>query len=142
MEGCSDSIAAVRTQVIRQLLSIAHARVDLCLESEASLCRSNRHNANPEDCDAMVMGSFVRGLQVLNVLPRNDKNIPLSIDSMSIEAFADKLNNMKLKSPHLQCTDSLLSEEIGEALRTIPDPVLDSHRRHMDVQRGEEQSNV
>lgn len=139
MEGLSDRIAAVRIEVINQLLGVAQSRVDRCIQLKETLCQSNSHNARPEDCDAIVLGSFIRGLQELDVLLRRGNRIPLSIMRMSIEEFANKLNTMNMKSPHTQCSGSLLKQAVTETLRSIPDPVLDSHRRHMEAQSGRRQ---
>ncbi|KAE9371890.1 hypothetical protein N431DRAFT_341880 [Stipitochalara longipes BDJ] len=135
-DGILDRIAAVRMEVITQLLGVAHARVEKCLQSKETLCRSDSYNARPEDCDAIVLGSFVRGLQELNVLPKMGNKIHTNIIRMSVEEFADKLSTMGIRSPHSQCAVSPLKEAIAEKLLRIPDPVLDSHRRHMKIQSG------
>jgi hypothetical protein len=123
-------------EVIKQLLGIAHSRVDQCLQTKETLCRSDSHNARPEDCDFIVLGSFIRGLQDLAVLPRHENKIHINILKMSVEELAHKLSTMRVKSPHSQCSVSPLRDIITERLREMPDPVLDSHRRHMKVQSG------
>ena len=127
-------------EVVNQLLEIAHAKIDKCLQSKESLCRSDAHNARTGDCDAMVLGSFIRALQELGVLPKVAANrMNIKILRISIEELAHKLSTLVIKSPRSQCSVSPLKEQIAEKLRSIPDPVLDSHRRHMKEQSGVEQ---
>jgi hypothetical protein len=131
-----DRIVEVRMGVMKQLLAVAHTKLNQYLQSKETLCRSDWHNARPEDCDVIMLGSFIRGLQSMDVLPQSGNKIHLNIIRMSIEEFAHKLIHMIVKSPHSQCSVSPLRAEILEALRAIPDPTLDSHRRHMEAQRG------
>jgi hypothetical protein len=127
-------------EVVNQLPEIAHAKINKCLQSKESLCRSDTHNARPGDCDAMVLGSFIRALQELGVLPKVAANrMNIKILRISIEELSHKLSTLAIKSPHSQCSVSPLKEQIAEKLRSIPDPVLDSHRRHMKEQSGVEQ---
>jgi hypothetical protein len=103
-------------EVVNQLLEIAHAKIDKCLQSE-SLCHSDAHNARPGDCDAMVLGSFIRALQELGVLPKVAANrMNIKILRISIEELAHKLSTLAIKSPHSQCSVSPLKEQIAEKL--------------------------
>lgn len=127
----------VRKEVVNQLLEIAHAKFDKCLQSKESLCRLDAHNARPGNCDAMVLGSFIRALQRLGVLPEVAANtMKINILNISIEELAHKLSTLAIKSPHSLCSVSPIKEQIAEKLRSMPDPVLDSHRQHMKVQSG------
>lgn len=88
----------------------------------------------------MVLGSFIRALQRLGVLPEVAAiRMKINILGISIEELAHKLSTLAIKSPHSLCSVSLIKEQIAEKLRSIPDPVLDSHRRHMKEQSEVEQ---
>jgi hypothetical protein len=85
----------------------------------------------------MVLGSFIRALQRLGVLPEVAANrMKINILSISIEELAHKLSTLAIKSPHSLCSVSPIKEQIAEKLRSMPDPVLDSHHQHMKVQSG------
>ena len=110
------------------------ATVDKCLETSETLCASDSPTARADDCDAMVLGSYLRELQKLSVLPRS-KNQKIH-ESMSVSEFARKLRSMDIKGPHQQCRKALF-ERLGRGrfqIFTVTDPVLEDHRRHMKRQ--------
>jgi hypothetical protein len=120
--------------MINDLLERVLATVDKCLETSETICASDNANARADDCDAMVLGSFLRELQKLGVLPRSKNQI--IHESMSVSEFAWKLRIMNIKSVHQQCRKAPFEQpgQIAFPIGSLPDPVLEAHRRHMKRQ--------
>jgi hypothetical protein len=108
--------------------------VDKCLETSETLCVSDNASARADDCDAMVLGSYLRELQKLGVLPRS-KNWQIH-ESMSVSDLAHVLRSMNIRGPHQQCRKALFERIglVGFRIFTVLDPVLEAHRRHMKRQ--------
>ena len=112
-------------------LERVHATVDKCIETREFFCASKNFNARADDCNAMALDSFLQELQKLGVLPRS-KNQKIH-ESMSVSEFAQNLMSMNTKGVHPQCGKAPL--ERADLLGfSMPDPVLDAHRRHMKRQ--------
>jgi hypothetical protein len=120
--------------MINNRLERVLANVDKCLETRETICVSDTATARADDCDAMVLGSYLRELQKLSVLPRSKNQI--IHESMSVFEFALKLGDMNIKSVHQQCRKAPF-KRLGRAplsKASVPDPVLEAHRRHMKRQ--------
>jgi hypothetical protein len=88
----------------------------------------------------MVYGSLTRSLQKIGLFPRkNATNVYISID-----ALVSKLEGVAIRRPytmgaykrgnHYNCAIPSYKEDIAKVVSTIADPVLDSHRQHMETQ--------
>lgn len=122
--------------MINDQLERVHASVDKCLETKETMCASDSPNARADDCDAMVLGSFLRELQNLGVLPRSKNQI--IHESMSLHEFTLKLLSMNIKGVHQQCRKGwktpFIRADLVQFPSSVPDPVLEAHRRHMKRQ--------
>jgi hypothetical protein len=119
--------------MINDQLERVHATVEKCLETRETMCASDTANARADDCDAMVLGSFLRELQKLGVLPRSKNQI--IHESMSLSEFTQKLLSMNIKGVHQQCRKAPFERaDLVRFPKSVPDPVLEAHRRHMKRQ--------
>jgi hypothetical protein len=122
--------------MIKNWLERVLANVDKCLETRETICVSDTATARADDCDAMVLGSYLRELQKLSVLPRSKNQI--IHESMSVFEFALKLGDMNIKSVHQQCRKPPFQRHrlgrVPLSKASVPDPVLEAHRRHMKRQ--------
>lgn len=126
---------AIREDTIKGLLKLTYDYLDLFLGgNEGVCCQSSSKKA----CDALKCGSLVIGLDELGLWPQKS---PDTIE-LSVQGLASKLNSLVIwKYPANNCTDHYncgsvaLFDQIASILSSIPDPVLESHRRHMRAQR-------
>ncbi|PMD29930.1 hypothetical protein L207DRAFT_592981 [Hyaloscypha variabilis F] len=128
-----ECILQVRTEVVDLILETAYNRVDLYLHLGESLCDSDKHNARSEECGAIILGSLLRGLQKLGILPKTAANkANTKTDHMSVDELMEGLNNIRIKSLHSMCSDyTPFSIDIEDYLPAFGGLVLESHRRHM-----------
>lgn len=118
--------------MIDGLLEIARARVDKCLESKATLCNSELAGARADDCDALILGSFLRGLQKLEILPRcQSPNIQKTVSQLLVD-----LLGIEIKAVHQQCKYVPGTTAIHAGYSKCPNPTLDCHLRHKEVQKA------
>jgi hypothetical protein len=119
--------------MINDQLERVHATVDKCLETRETMCVSDNAKARADDCDAMVLGSFLRELQQLGVLPRSKNQI--IYESMSLSEFTQELWSMNIKGVHQLCMKApFKGADLVRFPKSVPDPVLEAHRRHMKRQ--------
>ncbi len=128
----ADHLLKVRKAILNDRLEHVLATVDKCLETRETMCVSDNATARADDCDAMVLGSFLRELQKLGVLPRSQNQ--KIYESMSVSEFDRKLTSMDIKAVHLQCRMGPL-ERYNVPQASIPEPVPEAHHRHMKAQR-------
>lgn len=88
-----------------------------------------------KECDAIVYGSLLRGLQELDLWPRK----PADTIKISVNELASQLqslyNYVYPRSGHDSCNLAFrLRDQIASTLSSVPNPVLASHRRHMRIQ--------
>jgi hypothetical protein len=134
----TDQIRSQRLKVVQNLINIPYKLVDKFESTRSTLCRQNSYKV---ECDAMIYGSLVRGLQVALLWPRKKpQDITRSVrelvsDLRLISIFKYPLgehdHNGHLTEPHENCAVANFNEEIQSVLKSIPSPVSESHRTHM-----------
>ncbi|KAE9371891.1 hypothetical protein N431DRAFT_377959 [Stipitochalara longipes BDJ] len=141
--GIIERILEVRNETIGKLLSIPYSKIEKYDASIDTLC-----SASPDDpkessaCDAIIYGSYTRGLQKIGLWPRkNIEDIHISIQELasmlsSIEIYQYAVHNSYgygYEDKHT-CSPGDIKKEVSSQLKNIADPVLESHRRHMAAQ--------
>ena len=139
-----ENISAVRQATIDKLLDIPYAHVDRYENANDIICR---RKSRQKDCDALVYGSLIRGLQIAGLWPRKKpEEIHISIDQLastldSLEIFvlpdidSGYRHDYRTNHNHASCSVHNFKQQVHTALSGIPYPVLDSHYRHMEAQR-------
>ncbi|KAN0096845.1 hypothetical protein V8E51_015650 [Hyaloscypha variabilis] len=135
--GIVESILAIRDKTIVELLNIPYSKIDTYEATNGSVCaRSFNGTTAISACDAIIYGSLTLGLQKLGLWPR--KNI--EDIHLSVQELADAVSSIQIhcSSHHGVCRPGNIAEEVKGLLEEVPGPVLESHRRHMAAQIGEE----
>lgn len=129
---CLEHMMIIRLITIKGLLKVAYDHFDIFLMGDKSVCC---HTVNSKECDAIVCGSLVIGLHAIGLWPQK------SADTINISArdLASKLDSLRIwKYPtlkyHYRCSELGLRDQIASMLSSISNPVLESHRRHMQIQ--------
>ncbi|KAH6667413.1 hypothetical protein B0J14DRAFT_178510 [Halenospora varia] len=134
--GILDSIAACCKANLQNLLDIPFNRLDkieLAMRTGKPTCLSS--SGNSYACEAAIYGSLILGLRKCGLYPRQCTDR----QGYSVTGVAFMLSCLELhrfKDEHDLCATGLAAE-VTNALWTMKDPVLDCHRVHMQVQRGE-----
>jgi hypothetical protein len=130
-----ESILAIRHDVIDKLLNIYYSRIDsfrLLDNINATACSDD---SQQKKCDAIIYGSLVLGLQRIGLWPRKSADkIHSSINQLDMTLGSLQIFIIE---GHQDCSPRHFKKEMAELTNPneIPDPVLDSHRRHMEAQR-------
>lgn len=135
-----ESILDIRHLCIYKLLDIPYSKIDEFGQLDrvsGSVCRYNSLA-----CDAMTYGSLALGLYRIGLWPRKTpeeihlsvKELGENLRSLSTFYYLDDYSRYG-RHAHQSCSSRHFKTEISEVLSHIPDPVLDSHRRHMETQR-------
>lgn len=119
---------------VKDLLRVTYDFLDLFLNyGFTSCCQPSSQKA----CNALMCGSLVIGLQELGLWPQNS---PDDIN-LSVQDLASKLASLVIWTypannctNHYNCGSASLSDRVTSTLQSIPDPVLESHRRHVQAQ--------
>ncbi|KAI9770476.1 MAG: hypothetical protein M1839_003191 [Geoglossum umbratile] len=140
--GIVESILSIRHGVVTQLVDITNKYVNLFVKKSGAVCRQPMHQ---RQCDALVFGSLILSLRDLHLWP--EKN------GLSIRAFARALKSLEvyrwpttisasfaevrnLAASHDNCNSIVeYRAAINAVLNSIPTPVLESHRRHIRIQK-------
>lgn len=120
----------IRSTTIKGLLKVAYDHFDMFLMGDEGV------SCHSEECAATVCGSLVIGLHAISLWPQKSADTI----NISVQDLASKLDSLRIwKHPenrgyHYECGELGLSGQIASMLSSIPDPVLESHRRHMRIQ--------
>ncbi|KAI9764503.1 MAG: hypothetical protein M1839_005892 [Geoglossum umbratile] len=144
--GIIESILSIRHRVVTQLVDITDDYVTHFLENSEAHCQQPKHQ---RECDALVIGSLILWLRDLNLWPEKDRNT----NEMSIRTFSQTLKSLETyrwpasvdvpfalggyHPSHIGCNFiPQYQAAIHTVLISIPTPVLESHRRHMQIQKN------
>lgn len=126
---------SIRHDTIDELLKLPYEYIDLFDRSMDSVCVQVYFS---RECDAMVYGSLLRGLQEFDLWPRKSADtIKISVDALALQLqslgiFVYPADDF---SDHFSCNlVNSLRDRVASTLSSIPNPVLTSHRRHMQIQ--------
>jgi len=141
--GILESIMEIRETAIAALLDLPYTQIKRYEDSAylpPYLCQA-RFGSVPYGshaaCDNLVYGSLTYGLYARRLWPRKT---PESIHE-SINALAVHINTLTictLSEHHSNCHVYGFKAKAKRILEELPSPVLDSHRKHMREQRGED----
>ncbi|MCJ1368297.1 hypothetical protein MMC16_007439 [Acarospora aff. strigata] len=131
-----ESILDIRQATVKALLNVLYDYVDRFESNKETICRENS-----KECDALVYGSLLRGLQEADLWPRKSSKTV----HISVQELASKLNSLNIfiypqdrrrhsSSSHYNCNWAERKDLVANTLSSIPDPVLESHSRHMQIQ--------
>lgn len=129
-----ENMMRIRRATIKDLLKVTYDYFDLLFREGASVCCQPNSNIA---CDALMCGSLIIGLQRLGLWPQK------SFDTigLSIQDLSSKLDSLMIWTypannfaNHYNCGSTGLDDRINATLHSIPDPVLEIHRRHMRSQ--------
>jgi hypothetical protein len=88
----------------------------------------------------MIYGSLLRGLQIHQIYPNMDADdLDISLDDLIVKLSALKVHvcyEIGGYTIHRKCFATNLVKELDAVQEEIEDPVLESHIRHMKVQRA------
>lgn len=132
---------SIRHDTIQGLLKVPYDYVSRFeRDKDNRICKSKL-----KQCDAIVYGSLLIGLQHFGLWPRQSPDtIHISVQDLasqliSIEIFPyrthdrthDSYHYDRLESRHDRC---IVPMEIASLLSALPDPVLESQRRYIGIQ--------
>jgi hypothetical protein len=83
-------------------------------------------------CDAITYGSLLRGLDIIKINPKMELNDL----HLGLKYLAKKLSACEIYGNHIECFATDIKKEVTNILAGIGDPVLDSHRHHIAIQRA------
>jgi hypothetical protein len=137
-----ENILAIRNETITKLLNIPYTVIDRYSNSHGIyLCQELFEK---KACDSIIYGSLLLGLQNLGLWPpKTAKNIDTdfeslvsSLNSLEIEHLP-YYPNIILSENHSACCVKDFKSQILSVLEGMGDPVLESHRIHIRIQRDE-----
>jgi hypothetical protein len=138
----AENILAIRNATITKLLNIPYTILDRYGNSHGIyLCQELFEK---KACDSIIYGSLLLGLQTRGLWPpKTAKDIDAdfesfvsSLSSLEIEHLPCYPNNV-LTMDHSGCCVKDFKSQILSVLERMGDPVLDSHRVHIRIQRDE-----
>jgi hypothetical protein len=96
-----------------------------------------RHDDGPA-CDALIYGSLTLFLAKRGFWP---KKAAEDVHGM-VRRLANVISGLKIFSlpgyaDHMDCGKRNYAEDVAKILSEMPNPILDSHKVHMKIQRGE-----
>lgn len=116
-------------------------------DDKMMLCRGGKR---PSDCNDLVTGSLERKLKAIKLWPGEPQEILRNLQSRSLDQLFKDVKGIKssidldgstgrLNNHHTLCgydsaIDRILDDANSRAKRGTA--ILDSHRRHMETQRG------
>lgn len=124
---------SIRQATINDFLKLVYDCFDLFLRENKSVCCQTNYT---KECDAITCGSLVIGLHAIGLWPQKSADTI----NISVRDLASKLGSLRILKyydrnyEHNHCGLVRLSGKIASTLSSIPDPVLESHRRHMRIQ--------
>jgi hypothetical protein len=132
-----ESILKVRQETIAKLLDIPLSKAKKYETGGKIICKFDS-----ERCDALSYGSLTLNLMKKDLLHRKS---PDEIDE-SVNELASYISSLKVLyeltrgTTHFGCFESDMNyfpSSVDKIMSEIESPVLDSHRVHMKLQRGE-----
>jgi hypothetical protein len=90
------------------------------------------------ECDALVHGSLIRGLQRQNLISESSITITGSVNNLSVALQSIKIfrwESSRSGSHHSDCSELGLDIKVDSIISNISNPVHDSHRAHMAAQK-------
>ncbi|KAF8861610.1 hypothetical protein BDZ45DRAFT_249394 [Acephala macrosclerotiorum] len=127
------SILQTRTEMIQQLLGIPYGYIDHFNHGRSRLCR-----LESQTCDSIIYGSLYLQLGSLGLLPKKTAGeYQPSLEQLATDLTAvvvDSLPNIISAEgqDHSGCTVLSFKDAVDKIMSSIPSPVLDCHRKHIE----------
>jgi hypothetical protein len=139
-----ENILKIRLATIRKLLDSPYSQIqvyervsktaDHSLFPNGTVCQMG----NAPACDALVYGSLTISLFKVGLWPKKAaEDIYCSVETVAYMIRSVKVLGLPGYSDHTYCGKRNYAEYVLTILREMPNPILDSHKVHMKVQRGE-----
>lgn len=133
-----ESILEIRLATIRKLFHGPYSQIRVYEEVEQVTTGYICRQANSPICDALIYGSLTLYLAKKGLWPKKAAEDIYS----SVETVASIIRNVKVfglpgYTDHKYCGKRNYAEDVVAILSAMPNPILDSHKVHMKVQRGE-----
>jgi len=92
------------------------------------------------ECDAIVHGSLIRGLQSCNLWPESSIATGLNAQTLAhllqfLKIFPLERRPFMPDADHTPCSELGLNVKVDSIISRMSDPVQDYHRVHMTAQR-------
>lgn len=136
-----ENIIAIRQKAISDLLQAYYELVDkftIAFRSGRTICQGRDSKS---ECDAMAFGSLTLPLRSTGLSLEKAKAADLN---WSLNEFSAKLQGVKVFCYHSRagsfssCSNSslgvTLQQSVQQVLQSLPSPLLNSHRRHLNRQ--------
>jgi hypothetical protein len=134
----------IRLATIRQLLDSPYSQipayeqvgkpVDYSFIRIGPVCQ----RGNAPACDALIYGSLTLSLAKERLWPRKAaEDICWSVETVAAIVCRVKIFGLPGHADHKNCGKRNYAEDVAAILSAMPNPILDSHKVHMKVQRGE-----
>jgi hypothetical protein len=139
-----ENVLKIRLATIRKLLDSPYSQIqvyelaskaaDHLLFPNGTVCQLD----NDPACDALVYGSVTISLVKEGLWPKKAaEDIYCSVAKVAGMISSVKVFDLPGYTDHTYCGKRNYAEDVLTILRGIPNPILDSHKVHMKVQRGE-----
>ena len=131
-----ENIMRIRAATIVKLLQIPNKCIELFKNTTNVSCK---HGSRA--CDAIVYGSLIQSLQIAKL----DLAVAANVISTTVVGIAEKLSNLVVHVyydnkgfgfSHNNCFTTDIKKEVDAIMTSIEDPLLESHIRHMAIQRA------
>ncbi|KAK0637570.1 hypothetical protein DIS24_g10694 [Lasiodiplodia hormozganensis] len=143
--GLLDSIIRLRTKTISDMLDLLYGCViayQTAYENkeQAGICQAGGNIYRKKSCDALVYGSLMISMQCvgLSLARPSAESVTWSVNTLReklLQIAIEMLDGGGVED-HTYCNfQSELRRSINKIWRTMPSPVLEDHRMHMQRQR-------
>ncbi|KAL8678196.1 MAG: hypothetical protein Q9224_007136, partial [Gallowayella concinna] len=152
--GIAGSILQARKEAVADMIRVCHAWVKrFKISSGPPLCKAKPQS---EECDTLVCGSLMRGLQSLSIWPGNLNHITGTLASESVQDLSTKIKALgchvyptpreytpyghvieaRQECKHDRCSFAIdLHDEINCVVKGKASDIMYSYRTHLETQR-------
>jgi hypothetical protein len=126
---------------MKRLLDIPYSQIQ-AYEQAGKLTYLNTgtvcQRGNAPACDALIYGSLTLHLAKEGIWPRKSaEDIHCSVERLAAIISKVKIFSLPGYAAHEDCGKRNYAEDTAKILSEMPNPILDSHKVHMKIQRGE-----
>ncbi|CZR64692.1 uncharacterized protein PAC_14591 [Phialocephala subalpina] len=134
-EGIIESITAIREKAIKQILELPHNFATKFMKESQLEYKCKVSTEDPSlrhSCDSLTYGSMITRLNDDRFWQTSPNDVVDSVQELAYTVKCLHRNMNTLNDDHEQCRIPSFTAEVDAILKNLPDPVLDSHRRHME----------
>ena len=144
------NIANIRSIVFENLLKLVYSYIDRFLTDDNHACKAESYNT--KECDSIVLGSLLKGLQKLKLFPERPtpasltcsvKSFVLDLTNLEIFTYPEVRDRRRSLGSHEVCNISVEIRQSAESIvEDMPSPLLESHREHLRIQNQKCEAKV